>query len=72
MNISIVETANNIALSDTAVNVNVSDVGIRGIDGVGVPSGGASNMVLTKKSGTDYDTQWVDTLESINMNGGYF
>ena len=72
MNISVVETANNIALSDTAVNVNVSGVGIRGIDGVGVPSGGTSSMVLTKKSGTDYDTEWVDTIQNINMNGGYF
>ena len=28
--------------------------------GPGVPSGGAAGQVLTKKSGTDYDTEWKD------------
>lgn len=25
-----------------------------------IPAGGATGQVLSKKSGTDYDTQWVD------------
>ena len=28
--------------------------------GAGVPAGGAAGQVLTKKSGTDYDTEWKD------------
>lgn len=30
-----------------------------GADGVGVPAGGTAGQVLAKKSGTDYDTEWV-------------
>lgn len=31
-----------------------------GADGIGVPSGGTTGQVLSKASGTDYDTEWVD------------
>ena len=31
-----------------------------GVAGPGVPVGGAAGQVLTKKSGTDYDTEWKD------------
>lgn len=31
-----------------------------GADGVGVPTGGETGQVLTKDSGTDYDTSWQD------------
>ena len=34
------------------------------LKGDGVPSGGTAGQVLTKKSGTDYDTEWV------NQSGG--
>ena len=43
-----------------------------GQDGVGVPSGGTTEKVLAKASGTDYDTEWVDqsggggTVQSVN------
>jgi hypothetical protein len=37
-----------------------------------LPAGGGVNMVLTKASTTDGDAQWVDTLDEVNMNGGYF
>ncbi len=33
--------------------------GDKGDPGVGVPKGGSKKQVLTKKSGTDYDTEWV-------------
>ena len=33
--------------------------GDQGPAGPGVPTGGAAGQVLTKKSGTDYDTQWT-------------
>ena len=31
-----------------------------GQNGVGVPTGGTTGQVLSKKSGTDYDTEWTD------------
>lgn len=34
--------------------------GPQGTAGQGVPSGGTTGQVLTKKSGTDYDTEWKD------------
>ena len=36
------------------------DPGDPGPAGPGVPSGGTAGQVLTKKSGTDYDTEWKD------------
>jgi hypothetical protein len=33
--------------------------GIQGPAGPGVPAGGAAGKVLAKKTGTDYDTEWV-------------
>lgn len=38
--------------------------GAKGEPGEGVPAGGAAGQVLAKKSGTDYDTEWV------NQTGG--
>lgn len=34
--------------------------GSQGPAGVGVPTGGTTGQVLAKKSGTNYDTEWVD------------
>lgn len=70
--ISVNETAVSVIVSDTANNITVSNVGIKGSDGFGVPAGGTTNMVLTKASNTNYDTQWVSILDDVNMNGGYF
>lgn len=39
-------------------------VGLPGIDGVGVPSGGSTGQVLAKNSATDYDTEWIDVTAS--------
>ena len=36
------------------------DTGATGQAGPGVPAGGTAGQVLTKKSGTDYDTEWKD------------
>ena len=38
-----------------------------GKDGVGVPTGGTANQVLSKKSNTDYDTQWVNPASGTNL-----
>jgi hypothetical protein len=72
MIISIAKTINGIAVSDEATQLTIAGVGIKGKDGISLPNGGAVNMVLTKKSTTDGDAQWVDTLDDLNMNGGYF
>jgi hypothetical protein len=40
--------------------ITVQHVGLQGANGVGVPTGGTSGQVLSKASGTDYDTEWVD------------
>lgn len=40
---------------------NVMD-GEDGQNGQGVPTGGTTGQVLTKKSGTDYDTEWASTI----------
>lgn len=46
--------------------------------GVGIPTGGTAGQVLTKKSGTDYDTEWKDPTGggssgriSFGGKGGY-
>jgi hypothetical protein len=38
--------------------------GIQGDPGEGVPVGGTAGQVLTKDSGTDYDTSWQDAAET--------
>ena len=38
---------------------------VKGNPGVGVPVGGSTGQVLAKKSGSDYDTEWVE------QSGGY-
>ena len=42
-----------------------------GTDGVGVPAGGDTNQILRKKSGTDYDTEWVDPSASSQIQSDY-
>lgn len=48
--------------------------GEKGDTGEGVPSGGTTGQVLSKKSATDYDTQWVNPpaagVNSINGKTG--
>ena len=34
--------------------------GARGADGQGVPAGGSAGQVLAKKSGSNYDTEWIN------------
>ena len=51
--------------TDEDPSFNFAFTGIKGTDGQsiagpGVPAGGTAGQVLTKKSGTDYDTEWKD------------
>ena len=45
---------------------NIGPQGQPGAAGVGVPTGGTTGQVLTKKSNTDYDTEWTD----VQSGGG--
>ena len=40
-----------------------------GAPGVGVPSGGTTGQVLSKASGTDYDTAWIDKNPVVQVSG---
>jgi hypothetical protein len=39
---------------------DTGEIGPRGPEGFGVPSGGTEGQVLGKASGTDYDFEWID------------
>lgn len=41
------------------------ETGPAGADGVGVPVGGTTGQVLSKASGTNYDTQWTTPSTGI-------
>lgn len=43
--------------------------GPAGADGVGVPAGGTAGQVLTKSSGTDYDTEWTTPNPVVTASG---
>lgn len=43
--------------------------GTPGADGVGVPAGGTAGQVLTKASGTDYDTEWTTPNPVVFVSG---
>lgn len=47
--------------------------GPAGADGVGVPAGGTTGQVLSKASGTDYDTEWATPeaggVQDVQVNG---
>ncbi len=43
-------------------------IGPQGPAGPGVPAGGTAGQVLSKKSGTNYDTQWINPPESGGSN----
>jgi hypothetical protein len=47
-------------LETTVVEVILESASAPGPAGPGVPTGGTANQVLTKDSGTDYDTSWQD------------
>jgi hypothetical protein len=56
--INIVETTTELGIE--VVEVTVTDASAPGPAGPGVPTGGTDGQVLTKASGTDYDTAWED------------
>jgi len=53
----------------------IRSIGLKGSDGVGVPSGGETNQVLAKASDNDFDTEWVvpsggGAVTSVNSKTG--
>ena len=51
--------------------ITIQSIGLKGVDGVGVPAGGGTGQVLAKNSSTDYDTEWVDVVPDAvsSVNG---
>lgn len=43
--------------------------GPAGAPGVGIPTGGTTGQVLSKASGTDYDTEWIDANPVVSVTG---
>jgi hypothetical protein len=65
-------TTTNPGTSATVVNVGTSAAAIFNFGiprGAGVNSGGTSGQVLTKASGTDYDTTWTTITGTLNYRG---
>ena len=44
--------------------------GATGPTGAGVPIGGTTNQVLSKINGTDYNTQWITPVSTVNGTTG--
>lgn len=45
--------------------------GLQGETGAGVVAGGTTGQVLKKRTATDYDTEWADTLAISKQNGSW-
>lgn len=59
MGITVTPSVFDVTATSSPVAVTVTgENGAAGQDGQGVPAGGSSGEVLTKQSGTDYDTDW--------------
>ncbi len=61
-------------VESTTVTANVvtgakGDKGDPGTNGQGVPTGGTAGQILTKDSGTDYDTSWQDPTSTGDVVG---
>lgn len=54
--------------ADGAHSFDVMD-GADGEDGIGIPTGGTTGQVLSKASGTDYDTTWTDKNPVVQVSG---
>jgi hypothetical protein len=67
--LTIVETVTE--LETTVVEVVLESASAPGPAGPGVPAGGTANQVLTKDSGTDYDTSWQDASGGGVTNADY-
>lgn len=61
MSVIVDNQENKVILIESEPNtIIIQAVGTAGPSGVGVPSGGKTGEVLSKKTNTDFDTEWVD------------
>lgn len=56
---------------DTGATGATGPQGPKGDTGAGVASGGTTGQVLTKVSGTDYDTTWTTLTGTLNYQGSW-
>ena len=66
---TITGTAPNQTLNLTLPKGDKGDTGAQGPAGAGVITGGTTGQVLTKKSGTDYDTEWATPATYSDFTG---
>lgn len=45
--------------------IDIVEVAVQGPPGIGIPIGGEYGQILTKKSNSDYDFQWMNTTTQI-------
>ena len=70
-NVQQTETGATITVTDKSGTTTATvENGRPGLAGQGVPAGGTAGQVLTKKSGTDYDTEWKDPTGGGGTTGG--
>lgn len=66
--VTVNETTQAVTVSGAVVSVEIATAGAQGPAGQGVPSGGTTGQILTKASGTDYDTAWQDATGGGSSN----
>lgn len=58
--------------TDSAAKLNIGipqgETGDKGDTGAGVPNGGTTGQILTKKSNDDQDTEWTDPVSYITAS----
>jgi hypothetical protein len=74
VNVNIIDQPVLVSVTDQIIEVEASGgTGPQGPAGAGVASGGTTGQVLSKASGTNYDTVWVDagagTVYSVDASG---
>jgi len=67
-NIRLNKQTKTIKIINRVENIRLQHTGKPGPPGVGVPRGGVLGDVLAKASSTDFDTEWVDLISTIDQN----
>lgn len=60
-----------VTVSDETSTIYVGEPGPQGAAGEGVPTGGTTDQGLVKASGTNYDTEWANVVQSNPGSGQY-
>lgn len=62
-NIEVIEDKTTIEVIEEIIDI--IEVAVQGPPGVGIPIGGETGQILTKKSNSDYDLQWMNITTQI-------